>query len=199
MKYKSLSQPLVAGIYEPEGIYLSTPFDGVRAILQLWGQHADHYGQYRYNGIPLKGHIGVDFDLEVGSSLYAVDDGRVMEISYEAGGFERYLKLEHRWGESFYAYVGEIAVEAGQLVKRNEFIARSGRPAGSTHPPQLHFGIRITPFNRFDGWGGFSNPLPFLNPSNLILPDSVSDLEGGDVSTLQPHPMAVERPGMRRP
>lgn len=198
MKYKFMTQPLVAGIYEPEGIYLSTPFDGVRPILQVWGQHADFYGQYRYNGIPLKGHIGVDFDLEVGSRLFAVDNGRVMEISYEAGGFERYIKLEHRWGESFYAYVGEIAVEAGQLVKRNEYIARSGRP-GNGGPPQLHFGIRITPFNRFDGWGGFSDPLPFLNPSNLLLPDASADNEGDDMPALPPHPMAVERPGMRRP
>ena len=143
MKYPFLSQPLAAGLYEPEGIYLSTPFDTAAPVFQFFGEHPDHYAQYRYNGVPLKGHVGVDFGLEPGSHLFAVDQGRVIEISFEAGGFERYVKLEHRWGESLYALVGEIAVDTGQLVKRNEFIARSGRiqpgpPAASAlwHPHQ---------------------------------------------------------------
>jgi murein DD-endopeptidase MepM/ murein hydrolase activator NlpD len=196
MKYKFMTQPLLAGIYEPEGIYLSTPFDGACPIQQFWGQHPDHYAQYRYNGIPLKGHIGVDFGMVPGTHLFAVDNGRVMEISFETGGFERYIKLEHRWGESFYAHIGEIAVEAGQLVKRNEYIARSGRPSSGL-PPHLHFGIRIAPYNRFDGWGGFSDPLPFLNPSNILLPDP--NQEGEEEQIFASHPMAVERVGLRRP
>lgn len=198
MKYKFMTQPLLAGLYEPEGIYLSTPFDGACPILQFFGQHPDHYAQYQYNSIPLKGHVGVDFGMAPGTHLYAVDNGRVMEISFEQGGFERYIKLEHRWGESFYAHIGEIAVEAGQLVKRNEHIARSGRPGGGL-PPHLHFGVRVLPYNRFDGWGGFSDPLPFLNPSNILLPNP-DNQEGEDgSSTFAPHPMAVERIGLRRP
>lgn len=189
-----MTQPLLAGIYEPEGIYLSTPFDGACPVLQFWGQYPDHYAQFKYNGVPLKGHIGIDFGLEVGSYLFAVDNGRVMEISYEGGSFERYIKLEHRWGESIYGYVGEIGVEAGQLVKRNESIARVG-PSRHALPPHLHFGIRITPYNRFDGWGGFSDPLPFMNPSNIVLTEH--DEDAG--ASCGPHPMAVERPGMRRP
>jgi murein DD-endopeptidase MepM/ murein hydrolase activator NlpD len=194
MKYKTMTQPLLAGIYEPEGIYLSTPFDGACLVLQFWGQHPDQYAQFKYNGVPLKGHPGIDFAMEVGSHLFAVDTGRVIEISYEAGGFERYVKLEHRWGESLYAYLGEIGVEAGQLVKRNEFIARVGRPRQNLRS-HLHLGIRIAPYNRFDGWGGFTDPLPFLNPSNILLGEQEEGEEGG----FTPHPMAIERPGMRRP
>ena len=110
---------------------------------------------------------------------------------------ERYIKLEHRWGESFYAHIGEISVEAGQLIKRNEYIARSGRPS-SGMPPHLHFSIRVAPYNRFDGWGGFSDPLPYLNPSNILLPDPNNE-EGEEEPTFAPHPMAVERLGLRRP
>ena len=196
MKYKNMTQPLLAGLYEPEGIYLSTPFDNAARVLQFWGQYPEHYAQYKYSGIPLKGHIGIDFALEPGSHLFAADHGRVMEISFEMGGFERYIKLEHRWGESFYAHLGEIPVEAGQLVKRNELIARSGRPSNGL-PPHLHFGVRITPYNRFDGWGGFSDPLPFLNPANILLPDGE---EGEEIEpAFVPHPMTAERVGMRRP
>jgi murein DD-endopeptidase MepM/ murein hydrolase activator NlpD len=194
MKYKFMTQPLVAGLYEPEGIYLSTPFDGSCPAIQLWGQHPDFYAQFRYNGIPLKGHIGIDFAMDIGSPLIAVDHGRVVEISFEPGGFERYIKLEHRWGESFYAYIGFIEVETGQLVKRNEQIAVSGKN-NYNGPPHLHFGIRIAPYNRFDGWGGFTDPLPFLNPGNIILNES----EESETPVLAPPPMANERPGMRRP
>jgi murein DD-endopeptidase MepM/ murein hydrolase activator NlpD len=194
MKYQFMSQPLVAGLYEPEGIYLSTPFDIASPVLQFFGQHPDHYAQFRYNGVPLKGHVGVDFGMEPGSHLFAVDHGRVIEISFEADGFERYVKLEHRWGESLYALVGEIAVEAGQLIRRNEYIARSGRSSQGLLP-HLHFGVRISPYNRFDGWGGFTDPLPFLNPNLIILPDAGDD----DRPALPPHAMAIERAWLRRP
>lgn len=194
MKYAFMTRPLLAGIYEPEGIYLSTPFDGSCPVLQFWGQYPDYYAQFRYNGIPLKGHIGIDFGMPVGSHIFAVDNGRVTEISFEAGGLERYIKLEHHWGESLYASIGELAVEAGKLVKRNEYIARVGRSRQAI-APHLHFGIRITPYNRYDGMGGFSDPLPFMNPSNIILPDQAEE----DTPEFGPHPMVQERPGIRRP
>jgi murein DD-endopeptidase MepM/ murein hydrolase activator NlpD len=194
MKYKFTSQPLAAGLYEPEGIYLSTPFDNPAPVIQFFGQYPEHYTQFRYHGVPLKGHVGVDFALEPGSHLFAVDDGRVVEISFEADGFERYVKLDHRWGESLYALVGEIAVDTGQAVRRNEFVARSSRTSQGL-PPHLHFGIRIHPYSRFDGWGGFTDPLPFLNPSHVILPEAGDDAR----PVIPPHAMPIERPGLRRP
>ncbi len=194
MKYRFMTQPLEMGLYEPEGIYLSTPFDGSHPVIQFYGQHPDHYAQFRYNSLALKGHPGIDFAMPPGTDLFAVDNGRIMAISFEADGFERYIKIEHRWGESFYALVGEVQVEAGQLVKRNDRLAASGANRQNVEP-HLHFAIRVTPYNRFDGWGGYSDPLPFLNPSNVILPDSEDEL-------LHPfilHAMADEQAGMRRP
>ena len=194
MKYRFMTQRLETGLYEPEGIYLSTPFDGSRQVIQFYGQHPDHYAQFRYNSIALKGHPGIDFAMPPGTDLFAVDNGRIMAISVEAGGFERYIKIEHRWGESLYAQVGEVQVEAGQLIKRNDTIAASGTNRHDVEA-HLHFAIRVTPYNRFDGWGGFIDPLPFLSPSNIVLPDSEDEL-------LHPfilHPMPEEEPGMRRP
>jgi murein DD-endopeptidase MepM/ murein hydrolase activator NlpD len=194
MKYRFMNQPLETGLYEPEGIYLSTPFDGTHEVIQFFGQHPDHYAQYRYNSIALKGHPGIDFAMPIGTNLFAVDNGRIMAISFEAGGFERYIKIEHRWGESFYAHVGEVQAEAGQLIKRNDVIAVSG-PNRLDVEPHLHFAIRVTPYNRFDGWGGFIDPLSFLNPSNIVLPDS----EDEQLHPIIVHRMADETPGMRRP
>jgi murein DD-endopeptidase MepM/ murein hydrolase activator NlpD len=194
MKYKFMTQPLASGLYEPEGIYLSTPFDGSQLIIQFWGQHPEYYAQYRYNGVSLKGHIGIDFALDPGTPLFAVDTGRVMEISNEVGGFGRYIKVEHRWGESFLANIGSVTVEAGQLIKRNEPLAIAGGK-GNGRQPHLHFAIRIAPFNRFDGWGGFSDPLPYLNPSNILFYEE----EDAQENPFEPHPMVAEKPGLRRP
>jgi murein DD-endopeptidase MepM/ murein hydrolase activator NlpD len=203
-----MAQPLLSGLYEPEGIYLNAPFDGTWPILQFWGSHAEYYAQFKYNGVPLKGHPGIDFGIDPGVTLVAVDSGRVVEISVEPGGFERYIKLEHRWGESLYARIGKIQVESGQSIKRGDPIALSGPPMDG-QPAHLHFAVRIAPFNRFDGWGGFSDPLPFLNPNSVQADEGpgyersygreYENADDPEDPELRPHPMAVERPGMRRP
>lgn len=195
MTFKFVNQPLLSGLYEPEGIYLNSPLMGRFVISQQWGEFPDHYQQFTYNGVPLKGHIGLDFAAPVGTRVAAVAAGRVAELGYEDRGFGRYLKLEHSWGESFYAHLEEIWVDAGQLVARGATIALSGDRNGEI-TPHLHFGLRIKPFNRFDGWGGFTDPLPYLSASDFERPD-VEDPEPPDQPPDQT--IAPERPNMRRP
>lgn len=188
----------LANQYEPEGIHLTLPFEGDAVLLQRWGDNPDVHGRVTYNGVPLKGHPGLDFLLPAGSPVLAVDAGRVVEISNEAGGFGRYIKLEHRWGESLYAHLGDLQIESGQRVER-------GRKLGATellargYPPHLHLGIRLAPYNRLDGWGGFSDPLPYLYMAEPIgnVADTPEDAE-------HPQPIDIpsmlqERPGIRRP
>ncbi|MCB9139042.1 MAG: M23 family metallopeptidase [Caldilineaceae bacterium] len=191
MTYRFLNQPLENGLYEPEGIYLAPPFRRPAPLLQAWGAHPRFHGDFRYNGTALKGHPGVDFGLTPGTPLLAVDDGRVVEISREPGGFERYLKVEHRWGESFYAYLDDMMVESGQTIARGEEIATSGIMTAA-YAPHLHFSIRIAPYNRFDGWGGFADPLPYLAAASFIIPDQ-------EAPEFLPPPLLNEERGMRRP
>jgi murein DD-endopeptidase MepM/ murein hydrolase activator NlpD len=206
MSFKFTSQRLLNGLFEPEGIYLSPPFAGEQPADQLWSDNADYYGQWNYNGVPLKGHPGVDFLMDAGSDILATDAGRVVEISVERDGLERYLKIEHRWGESVYALLGEIHVESGQSVSRGEVVASlpedypdsSDNPGASNRPGKrsFHFAVRIQPFNRYDGWGGFSDPLPYLPAGSVLLPEEANAL------VPQPgkaHPMVNDRPGLRRP
>lgn len=186
-----------SGRYEPEGIYLSAPLKGACVIVQGWGAHPEQHARYSYNGVRLKGHPGVDFQAEPGVDVLAVDDGRVTEISIERGGLGRYLKVEHRWGESFYAQLGDILVEAGQVVSRGQVLAHVEYAPGAltAYPPHLHFALRIAPYNRFDGWGGFTDPLPYLVTAEITTVEA-----GGDeaVPAAIP-PLLDERPGMRRP
>jgi hypothetical protein len=227
MTFKFTSQKLLNGLFEPEGIYLAPPAEGELIALQGFGENADYYKQWNYNGVPLKGHVGIDLRVKAGTTLLAVDSGRVMEISNERGGFERYIKIEHRWGESFYANCGDVLVEAGQSVTRGEAVARaltaaslipSSRTAAASESGQnraprritststsdadaiwFHFGVRIAPFNRYDGWGGFADPLPYLPTGAIQMPEGSADLAGNLRSTFTPHPMAEDAPGLRRP
>ncbi|MBK8047842.1 MAG: M23 family metallopeptidase [Anaerolineales bacterium] len=161
--------PRIANQFEPEGIFLSAPLTGVCTLLQGWGEHPDFHGRVMYNGVQLKGHPGLDFATDPGTEVYAIEAGRVVEINIDVGGFGRHIKLEHTWGESFYAQLGEVLVESGQRIERGQLIARTDRQR-TPYAPHLHLGIRIAPFNRFDGWGGFCDPLPYLYATEILLP-----------------------------
>lgn len=191
----------MSGQYEPEGIYLSLPLEGPCRILQGWGAHPEFHGQFMYHGVRVKGHPGLDLAAAPNSLVLAADAGRVSEISVEPNGFGRYLKLEHRWGESLYTNLGEILVDAGQNVVRGQKLART-EVGKRPYPPHLHFAIRLSPFNRFDGWGGFSDPLPYLFIAEMEESAGGSDAELGasvalDEATLPR--LLDERPGVRRP
>jgi len=196
--YTFTNRPIGYGRYEPEGIYLNAPFAGLGPIVQTWGESPDYYGQFTYNGVPLRGYIGIGFAIPVGTQVLAVDDGRVMETGHDRDGFGRYIKLDHGWGESFMACLQHVHVESGQTVSRHDCIGASGR-IPYTKQARLHFGIRIHPYNRFDGWGGFTNPLPFLDPTCIDFPDTLETTENGSVETISPLPIAAESAGMRRP
>jgi murein DD-endopeptidase MepM/ murein hydrolase activator NlpD len=196
MAFKFITQPLLSGLYEPEGIYLHTPLEGRALVVQYWGEHPDFYAQFRYNGVPLKGHIGLDFATPVGTNVLAVDHGRVVEISYEAKGFGRYVKVEHAWGESFFAHLEDVVIESGQVLVRGHLLGYSGDNQGAIQP-HLHVGLRVKPYNRHDGWGGFTDPLPFFSASDLFLPDEETTIDGTPV--FSPPPMAIETSTMRRP
>jgi murein DD-endopeptidase MepM/ murein hydrolase activator NlpD len=203
MTYKFLSRPFEDGAYEPEGIYLALPLEGDCAVVQFWGDNTDYYRQFNYNSVPLKGHMGVDFLVTTTTYVVAVDPGRVTEIGEEQGGFGAYVKIEHRWGESFYAHVDTLLIDSGQRVTRGARIAIIDNLGPVTTPVEpysrqsyLHFGIRIKPFNRFDGWGGFVDPLPYLDPAKLVFP-SENNLDLNSI--FSPHAMLQEYATLRRP
>ena len=59
-------------------------------------------------------------------------------------------------------------VQAGQRLglSGNSGNARNnGSSGGNATGPHLHFGLRMAPFNRHDGWGGYSDPAPYLQES----------------------------------
>ena len=136
-------------------------------MTQGWGGNAQIYGKIPYDGVPLKGHNGLDFGTPMQTPLLACDAGTVLRVDYEHGGFGHFVLLQHAWGESLYAHLERVDVAHGATVVRGHPIGLSGN-SGFSSGPHLHFGIRIVPYRRTDGWGGFVNPLPFMHVDAFV-------------------------------
>lgn len=188
------------------GTYLATPYGGQYIITQLWGENPGFYSRYSYEGVPLAGHNGVDLGLPHGVAVLATEAGEVVQTGYEPTGFGHFILLAHPWGQSIYAHLNSVSVQMGQQVGRSQTIGISGN-TGNSSGPHLHFAIRIHPFTRSDGWGGFSDPLPYLNPRDIAWPTYMMDVEPQrpphdvrpDEGLLPPPGMADDVPGYIRP
>lgn len=181
-------QRLLAPAPVAAAIRLGRLFQEGWGLTQGWGSWPEFYIQFVYDGVPLKGHNGLDFGTSVGTQLLAADEGTVTRVDYEHEGFGNFLIITHSWGETLYAHLDLVEVAVGTPVASGAPIARAGDTgAGAAH---LHFGMRIFPYRRTDGWGGFCDPTPFMDPTHLV---------GSRSPINQPTPMAPELPGRRRP
>lgn len=133
-------------------------------VTQAFGARPDYYGQFKCGGVPFRGHEGVDFGTPVGTRIVAVADGVVAEVDNDAAtNYGKYIKLRHSGGfETIYAHLSDISVATGQTIAAGAQIGTSGNTGNSTGP-HLHFGLRLQPNDRGDGWCGFSDPTYHLD------------------------------------
>ena len=170
-------------------IAIRLPFATQWALSQGWGGWPEEYSKITYDGVPLKGHNGLDFATTVGTPILAVDDGVVIRVDYELDGFGNFLLIEHAWGESLYAHLARVDLPQNATVTAGQPLGLSGE-SGHCYGAHLHFGIRLFPYRRTDGWGGFCDPSPFMDPT------FVATSRGG---MGRPQPMAPALPGRLRP
>ncbi len=98
-------------------------------------------------------HIGIDIPAPYGTEIYAVNDGTVVECSYNyADGY--YLTISHGGGvASFYSHLSKYQVKVGDKVKRGQIIANVGT-SGYTTGAHLNLNIyennaAVNPLNYF--------------------------------------------------
>ncbi len=153
--------------------YLGQPYQGNFGIAQLWGENPQIYSTITYDGVPLIGHNGIDFLTPTGTPIIAVDNGVIDQVVYnDPTGFGHFVKVRHGWGEALYAHLSRIDVQVGQQIARGNVLGATGN-TGFVFGPHLHFAIRINPYSRTDGWGGFRDPLPYMDPATIALPTYV--------------------------
>lgn len=160
-------------------MFQTWPCDKAARVTQEFGENPAWYEKF---GIPA--HNGRDFALPVGSALYAVDEGRVIEVNNDVNGYGLYVKVDHDWGETIYAHMSRQLVKTGDAVGAGQRLGLSGNTGNSTGP-HLHFGVRVKPYSRTEGWLGWTDPKPFFDMLAQGRPYRMGPyLAGSDVSSM---------------
>lgn len=108
-------------------------------------------GSRRINRGYLAYHRALDIDGNIGSPVYASDDGVVESVSYIRYGYGFHVVINHGGGiKTLYAHNGKIFVRPGQRVNAGQTISTVGM-TGYTTGPHLHFevfvnGVKINPW-----------------------------------------------------
>lgn len=140
---------------------LSYPLSQVK-ITQHFGERP---GVYK----PLLGHNGLDLKTMYSDSLdgkrpvLAAADGLVSEIGNQGTqGYGKFVRLRHHDGsETIYGHLDEQLVQKNEQVITGQEIAISDN-TGFSNAPHLHFGYRPANYNQNNGYGGYVDPLPFI-------------------------------------
>jgi murein DD-endopeptidase MepM/ murein hydrolase activator NlpD len=118
-------------------------------------------------GIPTSGfgyrwgvlHGGIDIANSIGTPIYAVADGVVIDAG-PAAGFGMWVKVRHADGTvTLYGHVNTTTVRIGERVLAGDQIATIGNRGNSTGP-HLHFEVLLNGSDRVD-------PVPWLAKRGL--------------------------------
>ena len=124
-----------------------------------------------YAFMGLNGHNGQDYVRPHGEAMFAVEDGIVLDVKFERGGFGKHVRFlsdakdakgyQREWT---YGHCDLIMVKIGEKVTAGQFIATMGNtgfvvsgatpfwknnPYAGTH---LHLGLRLMKVVRRGGW-----------------------------------------------
>lgn len=125
-------------------------------------------------------HLGVDFELPLGSNIYASQAGVVIK-SGRTRGAGRYVVIKHNEGlTSYYNHMSSIRprIKKGVSVKNGEVIGGIGC-SGYCTKPHLHFAVKKN--------GRFVNPANFLKSYPYVQKDNIWD----KVTVLRENPKSI--------
>ena len=98
------------------------------------------------------GNRGLEYDIESGTAVSAVDDGRVTFVGRI--GAARHVVVDHGEGlKSTYAFVESSTVVRGQRVKRGQQVATAG--------PGFHLTARL--------WGEYVDPMLLFGGAEIVV------------------------------
>nr|WP_226436496.1 M23 family metallopeptidase [Rhodococcus yananensis] len=125
-------------------------------VLPAVGSFTSHFGA-RWGTL----HAGVDIANAIGTPIYAVADGVVID-SGPASGFGMWVRLLHADGTvTVYGHIDQSLVSVGQQVMAGDQIATMGNRGFSTGP-HLHFEVHLNGVDKID-------PVPWLATRGIAL------------------------------
>ena len=103
-------------------------------------------------------HLGVDLAPKSGKQgepIYVTGNGVVKQVGYDAGGYGRYVLVDHGFGyQTRYAHLSKALVVTGQEVKRGQQIAEMGNTGRSTgthlHYEVIYMKRHVNPVNYYN-------------------------------------------------
>lgn len=99
-------------------------------------------------------HSGVDIANKIGTPIYAADDGVIITVGYNRGGYGNQIVIDHGGGKTTrYGHLSAFSVNLGQKVSKGQYIAAMGSTGRSTGS-HLHFEVMIK--------GQHYNPLNYV-------------------------------------
>lgn len=145
---RSLTGPLADAFTPADSDWVATKrgrtSDGRLVVFPTTGRYTSGYGP-RWGTV----HRGIDIANDLGTPIYAVMDGTVINAG-PAQGFGNWVVIKHDGGEvSIYGHMRYYDVQVGQKVRAGEKIASIGNEGQSTGP-HLHFEIKPDGVNHTD-------------------------------------------------
>lgn len=116
-------------------------YDGIKFLSNptKGGYLSSYFGEVRAKSV----HKGIDIAENLGESVSAALDGKVINAGYNNGGYGNLIVIEHTNNmKTYYAHLNDIYVNVGDIVKKNDIIGAVGSTGNSTGP-HLHFELRV--------------------------------------------------------
>ncbi len=128
----------ITTIISPEKLWggeFRLPLDGAITV-------TDTYGYKRQTGSVGLSHLGTDFRASLGTSVYAMNSGKVV-FADSLRNFGKTVIIDHGLGVmTLYMHLSEIKVKLGDHIEKEYLIAKSG-DTGYALGPHLHLSVRI--------------------------------------------------------
>ncbi len=128
------------------------PLPGKPVITQGFGQNPDVYKAFGFNG-----HEGIDFDVDVGTVVYAPHDGVATVKDEGSKNYGLSLTIDDGKRRSTLAHLSEVMVTNGQQISQGDPVCKSG-VSGMTSGSHLHWTFKLVKggvvLNKDNGYGG---------------------------------------------
>ncbi len=140
------------------------PVEGkdAKAIGSFWG--ASREGGKRR-------HEGIDIFARKGTPVVSATDGVVTNVGNTRLGGKVVWVINKNLQAVYYAHLDKQLVKVGQVVKEGDVLGTVGNTGNARYTPaHLHFGV-------YRGWGGATNPLPYVKHATTPPPPITASLD----------------------
>ena len=103
-----------------------------------------------FSGHPVRGkfytifdnkHCGVDYNVKIGTPVFAAHTGRVVRQEFHKG-MGNVIGIRNGNIVTLYAHLNEIKTEKGAIIRQDEIVGLSGSTGSACPEPHLHFEAR---------------------------------------------------------